>query len=217
MRALAWEFPNEPSLAGVDTQFLLGPSILVTPVLEPLVSTVNGVFPGVGSGTVWYDWYNQTAVNAVAGQNTTIDAPLGHIPVYVKGGSILPLQQPGYTTRESRENPWSVLAALDLEGSATGQLYLDDGESLYPEDTLLVSLTVAENNLYASGVGTYESTNPLANITIMGVPHCGSQVTLNGEAVNFSYDNAGQRLTVTGLENATTTGAWSQDWILRWE
>lgn len=31
MRALAWEFPNEPNLANVDTQFLLGPSI-VSPV-----------------------------------------------------------------------------------------------------------------------------------------------------------------------------------------
>jgi len=34
MRALAWEFPNDPSLAAADRQFFLGPAILVTPVLD---------------------------------------------------------------------------------------------------------------------------------------------------------------------------------------
>jgi hypothetical protein len=30
---------------------------------------------------VWYDWYNNTAVPVPAQANTTINAPLGHIPV----------------------------------------------------------------------------------------------------------------------------------------
>jgi alpha-glucosidase len=46
MRALAWEFPNDESLKGTCTQFLLGPSLLVTPVLIPNVDSVKGVFPG---------------------------------------------------------------------------------------------------------------------------------------------------------------------------
>ena len=55
-RALAWEFPNEPMLASADRQFMLGPSLLITPVLEPLAATVNGVFPGSSMETIWYDW-----------------------------------------------------------------------------------------------------------------------------------------------------------------
>lgn len=35
MRALAWEFPNDETLRETYNQFLLGPSILVTPVLFP--------------------------------------------------------------------------------------------------------------------------------------------------------------------------------------
>src|SRR2546423_1636476 len=88
MRALAWEFPNDPTLANADRQFLLGPSLMVTPVLNQGATTVNGVFPGISAGEVWYDWYTQTKVNAAAGQNMTIDAPLGHIPVYVRGNSV---------------------------------------------------------------------------------------------------------------------------------
>lgn len=136
MRALAWDFPNEPWLADADRQFLLGDAILVTPVLEQGASTVDGVFPGVGSGTIWYDWYNQTAVTGVAaGQNVTINAPLGHIPVYVKGGKVIPLQEPALTTYDVKNSPYSLLIALDGEGKASGGLYIDDGESLETNST----------------------------------------------------------------------------------
>jgi alpha-glucosidase len=140
MRALAWEFPNEPGLKNADRQFMLGDALLVTPVLVQGAGTVDGVFPGSEKGEVWYDWYNQTAVTASLGQNVTIEAPLGHIPVYIRGGKVLPIQEPGMTTRECRENPWGVIAALSLEGTASGQLYIDDGESLVPNATLLVEV-----------------------------------------------------------------------------
>lgn len=44
LRALAWEFPNDATLSGVFNQFMLGPSLLITPVLVPNVDTVMGVF-----------------------------------------------------------------------------------------------------------------------------------------------------------------------------
>ncbi len=140
MRALAWEFPDDPTLASADRQFLLGPSLMITPVLTQGATSVNGIFPGVGSGEVWYDWYNQSAVTAASGQNITIDAPLGHIPVYVRGGSVLPIQEPGMTTKECRSNPWGLIAACDLDGKASGVLYVDDGESLIPNTTLFVEV-----------------------------------------------------------------------------
>jgi len=134
MRSLAWEFPNEPWLAAVDKQFILGGAIMVTPCLTQGATTVEGLFPGVGNGTVWYDWYDQIVITgARPGQNFTIAAPLGHIPVYIRGGSIVATQEPGLTTKASRENPWGLIVALDQSGNAEGQLYLDDGESLVPE------------------------------------------------------------------------------------
>jgi len=142
MRALPWEFPNDPSLAAADRQFLLGPSIMVTPVLEPGATTVDGVFPGIGKGECWYDWYTQAAVNATMGQNMTINAPLGHIPVYIRGGSVIPTQEPAMTTRDARKNPWGVIAALNLEGTASGSLYIDDGESVMPNATLYVEVSL---------------------------------------------------------------------------
>lgn len=144
LRALAWDFPDEPWLAAADRQFLLGDAVLVTPCLAQGADTVDGVFPGVGSGTVWYDWYNQTAVTGVAaGQNVTIAAPLGHIPVYVKGGKVIPLQQPALTTADVRNSPYSLLVALDGEGKASGGLYIDDGESIETDNSTWIDVSTS--------------------------------------------------------------------------
>ena len=227
MRALQWEFPNDPSLANAEAQFMLGPSILVTPVLAQGASTVNGVFPGnAGSDdTRWYDWYNQTEIvdaGAKGGQNVTIDAPLGHIPVYVRGGSVLPLQprQDALVIRDARQKPWSVLVALDGNQTATGTLYLDDGESLEPSSTRNVEMSVSDGALHVLGTGDFaDDKNALANVTVLGVNSAPGTVMLNDQEVpseSVAYDAGAARLSVTGLDGLTSAGAWNADWTLGW-
>lgn len=219
MRALAWEFPNDPSLANVDTQFLLGPSIMVVPVLEPLVNYTKGVFPGIKQGEVWYDWYTQTAVDAQPGVNTTIPAPLSHIPVFVRGGSILPMQEPALTTREARSTPWSLLTSLSSQGTATGQLYLDDGESLFPNATLRVQFHASHNKLTAMARGNWKETNPLSELTILGVSEEPHHVTFNGQTVpdsDVQYNPTSHVLSVRGLQAMTADGAFGKHWTLKW-
>ncbi|KAL2383970.1 hypothetical protein RJ035_005523 [Blastomyces gilchristii] len=153
MRALAWEFPNDLSLASADRQFLLGPSLMVIPVLKPQATAVDG--------EIWYDWYAHTPFKAIAVKNSTIDAPLGHIPLYVRGGSVPPMHEPALTTRAARNSPWSLLVVLDRESRAKGQIYIDDGESVKPNSTLLIHLTVEGNSIHAVSNRSYEDTNCL--------------------------------------------------------
>ncbi|CAL5865810.1 uncharacterized protein PFLUO_LOCUS16 [Penicillium psychrofluorescens] len=219
MRALAWEFSNDPSLAAVDTQFLLGPSIMVVPALAPSVDTVQGVFPGVKQGQIWYDWYTQTAVDAQPGVNTTISAPLGHIPVFVRGGSVLPMQQPAMTIRDVRSSPWSLLTALDCDGTASGQLYIDDGESLFPDATLSVEFEAFQSSLRASAKGEWKEPQSLANVTVLGLTHQPGEVTFNGQKVPASsvqYNAHSRVLSVRDLQDLTSAGAWNKEWVLKW-
>ncbi|KAK9470692.1 glycoside hydrolase [Dipodascopsis tothii] len=220
MRALAWEFPNEPQLAEVSTQFMLGPSLMIVPVLEPQVDTVKGVFPGVGDGEVWYDWYTQIAFDAEPGVNTTLSAPLGHIPVFVRGGSVLPLHEPALTTTKVRNSPWSLIAALSAEGTASGEVYVDDGESLIPESTLFVDFVATNGTLSATTRGEFKDYNPLANVTVLGVSSAPvGNVTFNGATVpsaDVAYNGTAKTLTVTGLNDFTCGGAWTADWSLSW-
>lgn len=218
MRALAWEFPNDPSLASAERQFLLGPSILVTPVLEPLATTVNGVFPGLVEGEeTWYDWYNHTAVPVPSQANTTIDAPLGHIPVYVRGGSVLPLQQPALTTRDARSSPWDILVALDKNGHAKGDLYLDDGVSIHPNATLTAEFAVQNRKLdTVINHGGWVDGNNLQNITIWGVDGIDGPVKFNGRNLpssNVQFDYEKHTLVVSGFNVPAWAG---KHWTLEW-
>lgn len=221
MRALQWEFPNEAYLANVDNQFTLGPAILVTPVLEPLVTQVNGTFPGIEAGTRWYDWYTLQPVDAAPQENKSLDAPLDFINVHVRGGHILPLQQPGYTTTESRQNPFNLLIALSENSRAHGSLYLDDGYSLVPNATKEIDLYYAHSILTVATRGNFEMPNALANITIAGftaadqpksVQLCGGCGDGSIDIASFDLQNG--TLQITGLEEATSCGVWSSDWRL---
>ncbi|KAI1420083.1 glycoside hydrolase family 31 protein [Xylaria sp. FL1777] len=221
LRALAWEFPEEPWLADADRQFMLGNAILVTPVLEQGATTVDGVFPGIGSGTIWYDWYNQTRVTGVeAGQNVTISAPLSHIPIFVRGGSVLPMQEPGLTTTAARASPWSLLVTLDTKNKASGGLYIDDGESVDPEVTAWVAFSVSGSLLTATRSGAYdENRNPLGYVTVLGIEGDVFEVTFGEtklEPENWHLDTTTRVLRVDGLDMFTEGGAWTSDWTLSW-
>jgi hypothetical protein len=54
------------------------------------VDQVEGYFPQ----GVWYDIAGDAHVDAsTSGRNVTLAAPLGHLPVHVLGGGIIPMQQ----------------------------------------------------------------------------------------------------------------------------
>ncbi|CAI4219322.1 unnamed protein product [Parascedosporium putredinis] len=216
LRALAWEFPEEPWLADADRQFLVGPAILVTPVLVKGATTVDGVFPGSGSGTVWYDWYTLNKVQASRGENVTLSAPVEHIPVHVRGGHVVALQEPGMTTRESRQGAWELIVALDGAGSAQGELYIDDGESIIQSETLTVDFSVKQSSLTAKPHGSYRDTNRLKQVTVLGVTPI-SSVSLNGRALTsgweFVQDVGALKVDLSAY---TAGGAWSAEWVLSW-
>ena len=73
--------------------------------------------------------------------------------------------------------------------------------------------------LYASARGTFNDTNPLANVTVLGVSDPVSNATLNGIGVPASgvnYNGSSKALMVTGLRDLTAGGAWKEDWVLEW-
>lgn len=77
IRALFYEFPTQAELFGVDSQWLMGDAVLVTPVMEVNTSTVQGYFPGTDG---WRSWFTHEALNST-GSQVTLQAPMGNIPV----------------------------------------------------------------------------------------------------------------------------------------
>ncbi|XP_042638461.1 uncharacterized protein LOC103207213 [Orycteropus afer afer] len=124
VRPLLHEFVSDRETWDVDSQFLLGPAFLVSPVLEPLARTVTAYFPKAR----WYDYYTGVNIN-ISGEWRRLPAPLEHINLHVRGGYILPWQEPALNTYLSRKNSLGLIIALDHRREAQGELYWDDGMS----------------------------------------------------------------------------------------
>ena len=121
------EFELDTNLYEEVDAFMLGPSLIVHPVLEAGKETLDAYFPE----STWYNWYSGEVV-----PNGTVElqAPLkDRINIHIRGGCIVPLAQ-GYQTaltlEEVRQNPIDLVVALDSKGFASGKLAVDDGVSL---------------------------------------------------------------------------------------
>ncbi len=122
VRPLFYDYPDDAACEGVDDQFMLGPDLLVAPVL----------FPGHRHRAVllppgeWFDFSDGT----LHGGGTVIVAasPLERIPVYVRANAIIPMEEPGQFVDEQkpRSVSWQV---WDAEGTGLATLLEDDGQS----------------------------------------------------------------------------------------
>ncbi|MDR0348838.1 MAG: DUF5110 domain-containing protein [Tannerella sp.] len=118
MRALVMDDADDRNTYHVDDQFMFGPAFMVCPVYRYKARTREVYFP---EGR-WYDYY--TGKVQQGGINKTVDAPCERIPLYVKGGSIIPAGQLIQSTSETQAN-LTVYVYAGKDGAFT--LYEDDG------------------------------------------------------------------------------------------
>ncbi|GJE89250.1 glycoside hydrolase family 31 protein [Phanerochaete sordida] len=212
LRALWYEFPDEPALFGVDAQFLVGRDLLVTPVLAPNVSTVDGIFPGNGR-TIWRDWHTHAVLNTSSSGPTTLAAPLGHVPVHVRSGAAILLHaRPGYTIAATRRSPYTLLVALTADGRADGSAYLDDGVSAPPTACRDVRFTAGRGRVVIASEGAYVVGPKVESVTVLGAARP-TRVSVGGRSVEWRYEEGLQRLVVSGLGVDLNVG----ETVVAWE
>ncbi|KAM6201839.1 putative maltase-glucoamylase 2 [Rhynchocyon petersi] len=125
VRPLLHEFPQDNKTWDIDRQFMLGPALLISPVLENGTSQIDAYFPKAR----WYD-YGTGSSQESTGEEKTLSASLDHINLHVRGGYILPWQEPANNTYTSRQKFMGLTVALDSNETAHGQLFWDDGQSI---------------------------------------------------------------------------------------
>src|SRR5579864_1356247 len=111
MRAMPLAFPDDPAAAAFEEQYLLGPALLVAPVLRP-GGRVRVYLPGGG----WYDLADQSRV--VGPRVIDGIAALDRMPVYGREGCLLPLGPAAQHTAELTSNGPAELLAFGRPRSA---------------------------------------------------------------------------------------------------
>ncbi|OZJ06992.1 hypothetical protein BZG36_00191 [Bifiguratus adelaidae] len=132
MRPMFFEFPQDERTFALEDQFMVGPALLVKPVVNE-GQTVQSIYlpSGPNGSQIWYDYFTQKKVTLPSsGQEIKTTVGIEDIPVYLRGGSIVARRD-----RQRRSSygmvydPFTLIVALDEEGNAEGELYLDDGET----------------------------------------------------------------------------------------
>ncbi|ORY06191.1 hypothetical protein K493DRAFT_252149 [Basidiobolus meristosporus CBS 931.73] len=212
VRGLCMEYPEDTETLGNESQFLLGDSVLVTPVLEKGARDVKGYFPR----GKWYDYYTGEVVaeNSASGKYLTLDAPLDFMPIHLRGGCVLPLQRPSMTTDESRQNPFKLIVSLDEHQSARGELYLDDDKPLNAAQSTHIQFNLENGALSTSGRYEYQVSDRVSieEIQVFGVLKTVQKIEVEGKdlpADQYQYEEKSQSLKISNISLPL-----NQDWKL---
>jgi len=99
-RALLMDYPGDPMLETVDDEYMVGDRLLVAPMFagEPERKVVFP--PG--------EWHDFWTGEVVTGRTRVVSAAVQNIPVYVKGGSLMPWGEIGQHTQAPEARRISV-------------------------------------------------------------------------------------------------------------
>lgn len=119
-RPLVLEYPDDPEVANMSSEYLWGDAFLVAPVVEE-GATKKRVYLPRGE---WIDYWTK---RSYAGGYHTVEAPIETLPLFVRAGAIVPM---GPAMEYSDQRPLDTLT-LDVypSGFSSTILYEDDGRS----------------------------------------------------------------------------------------
>jgi alpha-glucosidase (family GH31 glycosyl hydrolase) len=181
VRSMAHEFPTDSSCWPLDEQFLWGSNLLIAPVVYEGHRTKDVYLP---STERWFNYYTGEEITKYG--LITEQAPRDHLPLYLRGGSIIPHQQSAMNTVLSRKKPFYLYIALSKEQKANGDLYWDDGESINTYETFNYNYFIFNYDSQRLTIEplTYkypDMKNQLEDILIFGMTKSPTSINLNRE------------------------------------
>ncbi|MDO7854371.1 glycoside hydrolase family 31 protein [Hymenobacter sp. CA1UV-4] len=192
-----------------NSEYLLGPNLLVAPVLNPSQRRRNVLLP---SGN-WIDFYtnNTYAGNSVVG----VPAPLAHTPLLVRAGAFLPMT--AYRPSTAQYRPDTLLLRYYPDPSAAESeftMYDDDGHSAqalakrqYETLTMRGFCTPAQTDVILSSNGEYPGQPVFRYVRLLVQRVAAPPTALYFDekpvpAEGYSYDPGKHELEVHFLMNA---------------
>lgn len=205
---------------------MIGSSLLVKPVTAPNVVQSTVLFP---TADTWYDVDTMKAISSSGDEkgvaSVTVKSDIDKIPVYQRGGSIIPRKlRLRRSSQLMKKDPYTLYVALDKNDKAAGDLYMDDEESFgyerrgeFGEASFVADLkdgsltnTVHVGPGWASKVDDLKGDKMVERIIVMGAKESPKKVAGEGGAIDFEYDSSSKVLVlrkpgVSALEKWTIT------------
>jgi mannosyl-oligosaccharide alpha-1,3-glucosidase len=181
---------------------------MVKPVTQPDVVESIVIFP---TDDCWYDAESLVRVSTSGKPRgfveLTVPSDINTIPVFQRGGSILPRKlRLRRSSQMMKTDPYTLFVALSDTRTANGKLYIDDEETFgherkgeYAESSLSADFSTGNGVLrntvtvgpgWAESVGTMTNDRMVERVIFMGLNTAPSGVSVAGESVGFTFDAA---------------------------
>jgi len=162
---MCFAYPKDENTFGLEEQYFYGEGLLVAPVVEEGATSVEVYL----LRDEFYDWYSGKRIEG-QGRNIKVDGVgLTDIPLYLKGGVIVPLRTEGaMTTDELRQRDFELVVPVGKDGTAKGRLYIDDGVSLVQKGVTDVEFKYAKGKLTVKGKFRFGGKLKIKKITVLG-------------------------------------------------
>ena len=122
-RPLYYDYPEESNAYTFEDEYMFGNDMLVAPIYTPSVD-------GVSSRTIWLPegkWWDVSYNRQVKGNQKYYGSfTLDQIPVYYRGGSIIPFYP---VQRHVTTNPAEIILKVVPGDNGSGQFYEDKGDN----------------------------------------------------------------------------------------
>ncbi len=201
-RPMLYEFPDDRATYHRHDQIMVGPHLLVAPIYHP-GNEYRMVYLPAGT---WYDFRSGKGVEGPA--QLAVHAPLGRIPLFVRGGGVLPL---GNVRRSTIEPLTELTLAIYPDGESSWSWIEDDGESMAYEQGQIAETRVRvtqEGERISIHVearrGPFEP-HPRTLAFQIQVPARPERVLVDGEAhEGWAWDEARGAVTLSWADDGQT-------------
>jgi len=185
MRPLIFDFAQDKEALKQGTEYMFGKNILVNPVVAPDVEAWKTYLPCNAAG--WYDF--QTAEHLDGGQYVDSKVTLANIPVYVKGGSIVPMGPVKQYAAEKSEQPLEI--RVYPGGDASYTLYEDEGDNYNCENGAYSLITFnwddkAQSLTIEDRRGSFEGMEEAREFVVVLPTGANKKVTYDGKKMTIS-------------------------------
>ncbi len=210
MRPLFFENADNPELYEMSFTYLWGDNFLVSPVVKPGVASKDIPFP---KNSNWFDFFTDKKYEG--GTYKTVEVVEEHIPIFVKGGSFIPMVEPIQTTDTYSAEKLILHYYHDAAiKTSTGSLYDDDGktpnafENGQYELLQFNSETTSEkiSFLFSTKKGeNYQDNTRKITLTIHNIKKTPKSALVDGREVSFVWDENTNILTAVMNWNTATS------------
>lgn len=185
MRPLVLEYPSDKNTFNLSDQFMIGPDVIIAPILTP---STNHRVVYLPEGN-WVNYWTEEKLEG--GKHHLVEAALDILPIFIKEGSIITLGTVKSST-ETKESELTVHIYPAENKTATFKYYEDDGKSFAYENGKFfeceIHATLKNNKLDITTNIENEQYQPdweKVILTVHGVDS-GLELLINGKEIEIS-------------------------------